>query len=353
MPTRSRLLPVSCSLLLCSQIAVVATAQARQTFYDVHVFPTVNSDPSMYATAMNEQGVIIGYSGEVQYDSRATPIAIRNGRVVEGPKPLESLNYPLGLAGAGLIVGTSSTFPYAWVNGRPRMLRPANGLPQGNAYDANAQGIICGDVVRDFTGAQYPVIWPNVAASGITLKGLGGTRQGSAFAINQNNQVAGALRDLGGYGFVAVRWDHIDRAPRPLGVLPDAINSEGLAINNLGDVAARSSFADNTIRAFVYIEQSGELIDLGHLGGGFSFARGINDRQQVVGDSTVNGEPHGFIWQSGEMTDLNDRIRNRNEPFLYISNAVAIDSQGRIAAEVRLDDNPNATTRIALLTPVP
>ena len=47
------------------------------------------------------------------------------------------------------------------------------------------------------------------------------------------------------------------------------------------------------------------IIDLGTLGGTFSFAGAINERGQVVGYSeTASGEIHAFLWHQGVMTDL-------------------------------------------------
>ena len=47
------------------------------------------------------------------------------------------------------------------------------------------------------------------------------------------------------------------------------------------------------------------VIDLGHLGGGYSIALDINERGQVVGySSTESGDLHAFLWQDGEMIDL-------------------------------------------------
>jgi probable HAF family extracellular repeat protein len=45
---------------------------------------------------------------------------------------------------------------------------------------------------------------------------------------------------------------------------------------------------------------------LGTLGGTFSYANGLNDAGQVVGDSWVDasGTDHAFLWQAGLMTDL-------------------------------------------------
>lgn len=330
-----------------------AEALGRQTDYDVEVFEPPDGRPSIYATAMNEQGVIVGHAGDDRYDPRALPIAVYRGRVIEGPRPNESLNFLFGLGRADLVVGTSSTFPFVWKRGVPQQLRPAGGLPQGSAYDVNTRGVICGEVYRDFSGDYYPVVWPNANALGIRLPGLSGSRRGAAFAINESNQVAGAIHNVGGFGFVAVRWDSLNSPPRPLGLLPGAMNSEGLCINNHGDVAGRSSFPDFTIQAFIYLDSSRSITGLGDLGGGYSFARGINDQREVVGESTINGEVHGFVWRDGVMRDLNDHIRNTNRPFLYISNAVAIDSTGRIAAEVQVPDGFGTATRIARLTPAP
>ena len=61
------------------------------------------------------------------------------------------------------------------------------------------------------------------------------------------------------------------------------------------------------MRAFLW--KINIMTDLGHIGGGSSFARDINDSGQIVGDSSIieydsTFGDHAFLWQNGIMTDL-------------------------------------------------
>ena len=68
--------------------------------------------------------------------------------------------------------------------------------------------------------------------------------------------------------------------------------SYAYGINNAGQIVGYSYITGNTAyHAFLWTPGSG-MLDLGTLGGTYSFAYGVNDAGQVVGESTLaSGTP--------------------------------------------------------------
>jgi len=88
--------------------------------------------------------------------------------------------------------------------------------------------------------------------------------------------------------------------------------SEAYALNEQGQIVGYSTTATGARHAFLWTPGVG-MQDLGVLAGGLaSAARGINDRGEVVGGSTLpspvptrNPERHAFLWTpAGGMQDL-------------------------------------------------
>ncbi len=88
------------------------------------------------------------------------------------------------------------------------------------------------------------------------------------------------------------------------------------SINVNGEIAGGAVFDPNgnffDTRASLW--RAGELIDLGTLGGEASWATDLNDSTQVVGESEYTGGSggKGFLWENGEMRELDDPWPDRN-----------------------------------------
>lgn len=121
--------------------------------------------------------------------------------------------------------------------------------------------------------------------------------------INERGQVAFNMR-VGGLSFRshAAIWDVATGQVTDLGTL-GGDTSTLQDINGLGMVTGTSTTADGEEHAFFW--HNGEMTDLGTLGGDSSTAVDINEWGQVVGASTAaDGEQHGFMWYAGQTTEI-------------------------------------------------
>lgn len=173
-------------------------------------------------------------------------------------------------------------------------LQELPGAIRSFAIGINNKGQVVGGIVD---GGYYGHAFLWTKSSG--MKDLG---PGCAYAINDNGQIVGSSDLLAGHPAMwATTGDIID-----LG----SFGSNGVAtsINNLGHVVGYATMTSGSLfsQAFLWTE-SGGIIGLGSLPGAvMSFARGINDNDQVVGSCFYsNGDSRAFLWTpSGGMVDL-------------------------------------------------
>lgn len=336
------------SVLLVTASSTSLTG-ANPPRYRAHVYPTLDDYAYAFAAALTEDGAIVGHAASEPFHPVSSAVITDDDAILELPSDFVIFNQALGAGGEGLVVGMMNQAPARWINGKGELLTMAPGYGQGAAWGANASGIIVGTHTNDLFGIDLPVYWTSAEVAAQFLPNPGGA-SGAAFAVNGSGTIVGAAAPNG--TLQAVRWDDAQSNPVVIGPLRGGFGGEARAINSAGDIAGRTSFPDFSSRAMLYLAAEDQLINLGVLGRSYSEARGVNALRQVVGvSSTDGGEVHAFLWQDGQMLDLNDLVKASNEPFLYVTQAVAIDDTGRIAAEVVVGDVPDGPWRIARLDP--
>lgn len=321
-------------------------------------------------------GTFGGPASFINEPFNSVPAVNNLGAAVGGsavPFPLTSTSNPLVCGGiGGLIPFVNHAF--GWQDGFGIDLG-ALGSARTNCSNASAinnRGQIAGqseiDAVDSVLGIKEvrPVVWQHGQI--FNLGTLGGS-EGTAYGINNKGQIAGFAQnsitdplsfiDFAIFGSSkgtqtrAVLWD--DGVARDLGTLggPDAFAS---FINQRGQIAG-ISYTDSTPNASTglptiheFLWDKGRMIDLGSLGGtdvgGFNLlpSGALNDRGEVIGLSTLRGDPgcsstgcltDAFLWSRGRMIDLSTTTVG-GSPIL----AFAINDKGEIVGSGAFSDAP-------------
>lgn len=152
-------------------------------------------------------------------------------------------------------------------------------------------------------------------SDGTTIGGVS-TRSFISIAINNQNQIIGT----GIYSGIGVKGTSNDGGENFL--IPALTEPEdplrylyGTTANDIDDAgnivgSSGNSLINDVNFATLWEDPTQIGVSLGSLGGNFSNALGVNNSQQIVGDSTLSGEStqHAFLWEEGEMIDLNSLI---------------------------------------------
>ena len=136
-----------------------------------------------------------------------------------------------------------------------------------------------------------------------------------ATGINNMGQVVGFTSSGGYHGVIYSNGKFTD-----IGVLPGDAASYANGINDTGQVVGESTNINNSYRAFLY--SNGTMTNLGTLGGASISPTGINHSGQIVGFSY--GNRHAFLYSKGKMTDLG------TPPGYVSSQATSINNSGQV-----------------------
>ena len=317
-----------------------------------------------YSTAISSTGVMVG-SSSIKGDT--TTHAVRFSGIGSQNTDLGTFGGSYGNANgintAGQIVGQAdladgvryrATLFSGTGGGNTDLGSLADpGVPANSSAQAiNTAGRIVGYAANGTLGNAgiLATLFSGTGDNNINLGTLGGT-DSQATSINDTGavgQIVGHAKTSSGQThatlFSGTGSDNTD-----LGTL-GGDNSYALDINNAGQVVGHASLSNNSkSHATLFSGTGSNNTDLGTLGGKNSFATAIDDSGRIVGAADIDAvfpTSHGFIYQDGKMTDLNDLI---DAPDVIISVATDINESGQIAAYGIV----NGITRAFRLDPAP
>jgi probable HAF family extracellular repeat protein len=143
----------------------------------------------------------------------------------------------------------------------------------------------------------------------IDIGALNWTGTTEPYDMNEQGHIVGSSQSKG-LGFDhAFLWKEGVMTDLHDPVLIPGPTSTAWAINEAGMIAGSACFTAGVHNETAVIWDHGEVISLDAFGGDVSSARDLNDHGTVVGCTILGpGVVHGFIYEDGEMTDLNDLI---------------------------------------------
>jgi probable HAF family extracellular repeat protein len=243
-----------------------------------------------FATGVNNLGQIVGWAENMVHDPTCTPPQIfQFEAVIYGPR-----------------------------TGEIQQLPPLPPDPDSAATAINDLGQvvgisgICEDAIGELS-AEHALLWEN--GKPIDIGNLGGKAFNTPMAINNRGQIAG-FSDLPG----------------------DVVDNVLVNVN---------------FHAFLW-PVNGKILDLGTLeGDSISEATGINDQGQIIGTSFTAGfaSSRAFIWQNGEMTDLNTLIQPNSNLFLISTGD--INDRGEITGQACVLSGGACTNQLVAFIGIP
>jgi probable HAF family extracellular repeat protein len=277
-----------------------------------------------YASDINNAGQVVGW-----YDSASSwsdhGFFWQNGKMTDIASICAPMPFPPRINNAGQVVGNCNTTGILWKN------KTTTNLPLTYAYDINDAGTVVGML-------DSPVAWNQ--QDGINHLGTLGSFFGNAQGINNQGSLV-AVASANVYEPHTFLWKN--STPNDIGTLFYPSSLPPARINNKEQIVG-TTIGQSGSRAILW--QNGNTLDLGTLGGRESFPTDINKVGKVVGFSeTSSRSSHAFVWFNNKMRDLNNLLPPNSG--WELTQALGINDKGQIVGYGTHDGQ----IRAFLLTP--
>ena len=234
-----------------------------------------------------------------------------------GVLPNEIESSPAALNRHGQVTGTSGDSAFRYSDPEAAMIdigNPANAVSRGVAIDDS--GRVVGDSTFGLGEVSHAAIFENGSTQDLAAL-ENPDAYSRANGINAYGQAVGFFqaRANGDYGRAFITNSCGVGCGQPLSDLGTlgGMYAQAWAINDAGFVTGNSElFGAYTVRApgithaFIWTAEIG-MLDLGTIGGDYSYGTGINSNNNVVGYSTINSVDsriHAFLHDGMKMKDL-------------------------------------------------
>jgi probable HAF family extracellular repeat protein len=262
-----------------------------------------------------------GAEGYVWSAGALTHLALPEGHVLMGVSGINASRVVVGdLEDVGTGAGDWRDVPVVWERGQPTVLPLLPAYPMGGASAINDAGTIAGYVMDDEWDNWAAALWHDGVPTIIRADAV-------ASDINASGVVTGSFWT--GNSSRAFRWNN--GQVTTLEPLPGMTASEGLAINDAGDVVGFSYDRATFPHTRATLWRGTTVTSLGELPGGMYYrAWGINNHGQAVGgvDYEQPGRRTAFISRNGRMSLLNHLIDDEWD----IIEAMGINDAGQVVA---------------------
>src|SRR3984957_10262765 len=311
-----------------------------QNRYQITRIPTVEGDNSV-ALGINNQGDVVGYSFQGE-NYQGFLYTTSQGSLTNVGSLGGNITAACAINDVGQVTGYSQDPNgnyLAFLFSRDQAMASLGTLDKAStseAFGINKSGVVVGDSQSGELNHR-PVLFSKNSVQDL---GLGGSHEPdaleTAYAINDAGKIVGrhSAGNNAFHAFVDLNGNTTD-VPTWGGT-----NGEAFAINKNGLVVGDSDTADGPAHAFVF--DHSQMKDLGTLPGfeNASYARGINNAGDIVGESDSADQKRAFLYRDGQLVQLDKLAKNLSGAgFSSLDVAYAINDNGWIVGYGTTTDN--------------